>query len=157
MAEIKILHKRNPNNKIRYDRKFYCGRGSALGNEFNFRAASSFETETAVSVEDACKKMKLRTAKYLSDKDGRFKRSEEFKKTFREILTLYKSGKNIALECYCLNYDDGLGIRSGHRCHTFDYKILIEKIAAEYPEKDFHDILAEWVDDESYAEVFSKA
>lgn len=156
MKNIVIINKKNPDKRIKYDIKFFCGRGSPAGNINNFRGVSSFETIQVGSVEEACNEMKKVTSRYMLDKKNSYPKSKEFREYMRKILMEVKSGKRVALECYCLNFDSEQGIKSGHRCHSYDYKILIEKTIREYPCKDFNVILDEWLNDLSYTEIFYK-
>lgn len=156
MKDIVIINHKNPDKRIKYDIKFFCGRGSPVGNIYNFRKKSSFETVSVSSIEEACDEMKKITSKYMLDKKNIYPKSKEFRDYMRNILRAIKDGKKVALECYCLNLDHGQGIKSGHRCHSYDYKILIEKIATEYPEKTFDAILENWLEDLSYTDIFAK-
>lgn len=156
MKSIVIINKKNPDKKIKYDIKFFCGRGSPAGNIYNFRKKSSFETMTVGSVEEACDEMKKITSKYMLDKKNFYPKSKEFRDYMREIFNEVKRGKKVALECYCLNFDSEQCIKSGHRCHSYDYKILIENIVTRYPETSFDVILSDWLNDLSYTEIFSK-
>lgn len=155
MKDIVIINNKNPDKRIKFDIKFFCGRGSPVGNTFNFRKSSSFETVAVGSIDEACDEMKKVTAKYMLDKRNMYPNSKKFREYMREILIALKSDKKVALECYCLNFDSGNEIKSGHRCHTYDYKMLIEKIFNEYPDRDFEVILNEWLNDLDYKKIFS--
>lgn len=125
---IAIVHKRKKHPDIQYDVLIYCARGSALGNEFNFRTSSQFETHSAGSRDESCDQMRLQMLKYLLDDKNMFPKSQKVKDAFNHIFREYRSGKSVALECYCLNHDPKTGIREGLRCHTEDIRTIVESV-----------------------------
>lgn len=126
---IAIVHKRKKHPDIQYDVLIYCARGSALGNEFNFRTTSQFETQTAGSRDESCDQMRLQMLKYLLDDKNMFPKSQKVKDAFNHIFREYRAGKAVALECYCLNHDPKTGVREGLRCHTEDIRTIVENVA----------------------------
>lgn len=126
MSKIVIVNKKKRHPSITYDHKFYCGRGSPLGNEFNFRSTSQFETQEVSSREEACSEMRKKFLTYLGDKKNRFPKSQKVKQAFNDIFKAYRKHDTIALECYCLNLDEEQNIRHGEQCHVETIKEIIE-------------------------------
>lgn len=125
---IVILNKKDKKNNPKCDVIIYCGRGSILGNEHNFKYKNQFQSFNVESREHAIELNKKTLIDYLMDERNFMAKSQKVKDEMNKIFKLNKT-KKIGLECYCKNYSEEDNINIGESCHAEDIKYIIEKIS----------------------------
>ena len=125
---IVILNKTDKKNNPKCDIVIYCGRGSVLGNEHNFKYKNKFQSMNVESREHAIELNRKTLMDYLMDKNNFMSKSEKVKDKMNEIFKLNKT-KVVGLQCYCKNYSEEENINNGESCHVEDIKYIIDEMS----------------------------